>query len=113
MKRTLTFAVTAATLMMLATAWAQDAQSGMQNASGSRRQRMAQFQQKLEQRFEQADTNHDGKLTLAEAQAGMPRLAENFDRIDTAHRGYVTLDEIDQYLMQQARQRRAQQQNGG
>jgi|GEM_PF-511585 hypothetical protein len=116
MKRTLTFAVTAitaVTLMMLATACAQDAQGGMQGASGNRRQRIAQFQQMLEQRFEQADSNHDGKLTLAEAKAGMPRVAEHFDQIDTARRGYVTLRELDRYLLQQARQRRAQQQNGG
>ncbi|WP_322012025.1 EF-hand domain-containing protein [Paraburkholderia sp. J12] len=56
--------------------------------------------QKLQARFEAADTNHDGKLTLAEAQAGMPRVAKNFDQIDTTHKGYVTLNDIEQYLAQ-------------
>ncbi|ALK32926.1 EF-hand domain-containing protein [Burkholderia plantarii] len=55
------------------------------------------MQQKLEQRFAAADADHDGKLTLAEAQAGMPRLAAHFDEIDTAHQGYVTLDQIEQF----------------
>lgn len=51
---------------------------------------------RLTQKFDQADTNHDGKLTLAEAKAGMPRLAAHFDEIDTQHRGYITLDQIKQ-----------------
>lgn len=53
--------------------------------------------QQLQSRFEAADTNHDGKLTRAEAQAGMPRVARNFDQIDAGHKGYVTLDDIAQY----------------
>jgi hypothetical protein len=50
--------------------------------------------QMIEKRFAAADKNHDGKLTLTEAQAGMPKVAANFDKIDTEHRGYVTLDQI-------------------
>ncbi|MFP6556748.1 EF-hand domain-containing protein [Paraburkholderia sp. B3] len=56
--------------------------------------------QKLQARFDAADTNHDGKLTLAEAQAGMPRVAKNFDQIDADHKGYVTLDDIERYAAQ-------------
>lgn len=48
----------------------------------------------IDARFAAADKNHDGKLTLAEAQAGMPKVAANFDMIDTEKRGYVTLDQI-------------------
>lgn len=58
------------------------------------------MQQKLEARFAAADVNHDGKLTKAEAQAGMPRLAEHFDEIDSMHKGYVTLAQIEQYVAQ-------------
>lgn len=54
----------------------------------------AAWQGRLAQRFAQADTNHDGHLTLAEAQSGMPRVAQYFDRIDTAHAGYVTLEQL-------------------
>ena len=45
-------------------------------------------------KFNAADKNHDGKLTLAEAQAGMPRVAAHFSYIDSQGRGYVTLDQI-------------------
>ena len=48
----------------------------------------------IESRFAAADKNGDGKLTLEEAKAGMPRVAKNFDRIDKDKKGYVTLDEI-------------------
>ncbi|WP_246793080.1 EF-hand domain-containing protein [Burkholderia perseverans] len=50
--------------------------------------------EKLQARFTAADTDHDGKLTPAEAQAGMPRVAKNFDAIDADHKGYVTVDDI-------------------
>jgi hypothetical protein len=46
------------------------------------------------ERFKAADKNQDGKLTLAEAQAGMPRVAEHFSYIDSQGRGYVTLKQI-------------------
>ena len=49
---------------------------------------------RLAARFAAADKNHDGKLTLEEAQAGMPRVARGFALIDTGKKGYVTLAEI-------------------
>lgn len=48
----------------------------------------------IDERFAAADKNKDGKLTLDEARAGMPRVADNFDKIDSQKRGYVTLDQI-------------------
>ncbi len=45
-------------------------------------------------RFKAADKNHDGKLTLEEAKAGMPRIAAAFSKIDVDNRGYLTLDQI-------------------
>jgi Ca2+-binding EF-hand superfamily protein len=47
-----------------------------------------------EERFAAADKNADGKLTLEEAKAGMPRIASSFDKIDVDKKGYVTLDQI-------------------
>ena len=49
---------------------------------------------KIEAKFAEADTNHDGQLTLAEAKAGMPRLASRFDKIDVDQNGYLTVVEI-------------------
>ena len=51
--------------------------------------------EQIAERFAEADTNHDGQLTLAEAEAGMPRVAANFNRIDADHSGTVTLAEIE------------------
>jgi hypothetical protein len=48
----------------------------------------------IAERFAAADKNHDGKLTLAEAQAGMPRVAEAFEKIDVDNKGYLTLAQI-------------------
>ena len=48
----------------------------------------------IEAKFKAADKDSDGKLTLDEAKAGMPRIARGFDKIDAGKKGYVTLDEI-------------------
>lgn len=50
--------------------------------------------EQIAERFAAADTNHDGQLTLAEAEAGMPRVAANFNKIDADQSGMVTLAEI-------------------
>lgn len=56
--------------------------------------REARIEKALTQRFERADANHDGKLTLAEAQVGMPRVAKHFDQLDGNHQGYLTLAQL-------------------
>ncbi len=48
----------------------------------------------IDEKFAAADVNHDGKLTLEEAKAGMPRVAKNFDKIDADKKGYITADQI-------------------
>jgi hypothetical protein len=50
---------------------------------------------KLEDRFREANTTHDGRLTLGQAQAAhWKRVVENFQAIDREHKGYVTVDDI-------------------
>jgi Ca2+-binding EF-hand superfamily protein len=51
--------------------------------------------EEIAQHFAAADTNHDGRLTLAEAEAGMPRVAANFSKIDADKSGTVTVAEIE------------------
>jgi Ca2+-binding EF-hand superfamily protein len=60
--------------------------------------RAQQAMSMLNQRFDAADANHDGKLTHDEANAGMPRVAEHFDEIDADHKGYITKDQIVAYM---------------
>lgn len=60
------------------------------NARPARHQRM-----KLQERFDAANTTHDGKLTLDQAKASnMTRIVTNFDKMDATHKGYVTTDDI-------------------
>jgi hypothetical protein len=72
-------------------------------ASGD--QRLAKRAAQLQARFEQADGDHDGKLTRAEAKAGMPRIYEHFDEIDTSHNGVLTLEDIKAYAVAKMSQR--------
>lgn len=55
----------------------------------------------IDERFKAADKNHDGRLTLDEAKAGMPRVAKGFDRIDVDKKGYVTVDQIKAFAAKQ------------
>jgi len=48
----------------------------------------------IAERFAKCDTNHDGKLTLAEAKGCMPRIYDHFSYIDSANKGYVTVAQI-------------------
>ncbi|MEX3931313.1 EF-hand domain-containing protein [Paraburkholderia phymatum] len=79
---------------------AQTAQAAPQPMAAS--PRMERMMQELQQRFAVANTTHDGKLTLAQAQTGMPRVAQYFNEIDTQKQGYVTLGQIEQFMAQRA-----------
>jgi hypothetical protein len=72
-------------------------QMGSQNP-----QSMERMAQQLQARFANANTTHDGKLTRAQAAAGMPRVAQHFDEIDTQKLGYVTLPQIAAFMQQRA-----------
>jgi hypothetical protein len=50
---------------------------------------------KMQAKFEAANTTHDGRLTLQQAEAaGLKPVVEHFSAIDTANRGYVTFNEL-------------------
>ena len=60
------------------------------------------------QRFQAANTTHDGQLTLAQAQDGhMPMIVKHFAEIDRGNKGYVTLQDIRDWRRAQAAQRHA------
>jgi hypothetical protein len=69
--------------------------------------------QRMAERFNAADSNHDGKLSLDEAKAGMPMVARRFDEIDTGHTGAVTLDQLNAYAQAHMGQRQHGGGNGG
>jgi hypothetical protein len=47
-----------------------------------------------EERFNAANTTHDGHLTLDQAKTGYKSVARSFNQIDGDHHGYVTMDDI-------------------
>jgi Ca2+-binding EF-hand superfamily protein len=47
-----------------------------------------------EDRLGAADTNHDGAIDRAEAEAGLPRVARFFDRLDGDGDGRLTIEEV-------------------
>lgn len=63
-----------------------------------------------EQRFEEANTSHDGHLTEAQAhEAHMRGVATHFAEIDSHHRGYITFEEIRSWRAE----RRAEREKAG
>jgi hypothetical protein len=62
--------------------------------SAAREERQA----RAEARYQAADTNGDGGIDLAEAQAGMPRAAEKFGDIDADGNGQLTREEMRTYM---------------
>ncbi len=55
----------------------------------------------MAQHFEQANTTHDGHLTLDQAKAGYKAIARHFAAIDQDKKGYVTEDDIHAYYKAQ------------
>jgi len=54
--------------------------------------------EKFEQRFDAANTTHDGKLTLDQAKAGkLHGVVKQFAAIDTGNKGYVTKADVEAY----------------
>ena len=82
------------------------------SASGATRPARARHQRlTAQQRFDEANTSHDGKLTLEQARAAnMTRVADNFDAIDAKKNGYVTFEDIRAYNKAQRAARRASKQ---
>jgi hypothetical protein len=64
----------------------------------------------MAERFANANTTHDGHLTLAQAKAGYPTVARHFTEIDAAKNGYVTEDNIRAWEKAERDRRHAAQQ---
>jgi hypothetical protein len=47
-----------------------------------------------QEHFADANTTHDGHLTLDQAAASYKSIAKSFQQIDVNHHGYVTMDDI-------------------
>ena len=83
-----TMVLLVAAVAFSATAYAQAAQP-------------AHTHQTMADRFEQANTTHDGHLTLEQAKTGYKSVAQHFSAIDRDKKGYVTEDDIRAYFKAQ------------
>lgn len=52
------------------------------------------MRQKIQERLQRADTDHDNSISRSEAEENMPGLARHFDEIDANHDGIITIDEM-------------------
>jgi Ca2+-binding EF-hand superfamily protein len=67
----------------------------VRKARETRRDKMhAEMKQKMDQRFNEADANGDGSLSLDEVQAKMPRVADRFATLDGDQNGLLSRDEL-------------------
>lgn len=56
----------------------------------------------LDERFAEANTTHDGHLTLDQAKSGrLKAVARHFDAIDKDHKGFVTEADVHAYYKEQ------------
>jgi hypothetical protein len=55
-----------------------------------------------QQRFAEANTTHDGHLTLQQAEAGYRGIVRHFNEIDADKKGYVTVADIANWHKQHA-----------
>ena len=89
------------------------------DAVGGRPQRGALQQHRagagrFQQRFQQANTSGDGRLTQSQARSGnMPMVAKRFNEIDVDHKGYITMDDVRAFRRRMTAQNKAAQSGGG
>ena len=64
------------------------------------------------EKFDAANTTHDGKLTRDQARAaGLHGIAHHFAQIDTDNKGYVTLQDIKTFRQARRAEKASQQQS--
>lgn len=62
--------------------------------------------ERVDARFQAADSNHDGRLSREEAENGMPAVAKHFDQI-AGDKGFITLDDLHTALAELAKKRQS------
>lgn len=82
------------------------ATAGVALAEPARGERL---QAELQQRFASADRDGDGRLSAAEAKAGMPFVSRHFAAIDAEGQGSVSLEQIKSFAQAQMARRKGAQ----
>jgi len=72
----------------------------------SHRERMrVEMRAKADERWKAADTDGDGALSRAEAEASMPGIAQRFETFDADRDGKIARDEMHNFRMKKKKQR--------
>jgi hypothetical protein len=77
----------------------KDGQLDATEMNAHRERMRSEMRARADERWKTADTDGDGKLSLAEAQASMPRMAEGFNTFDADRDGFVSRDEMHNFRM--------------
>ena len=81
----------------------KDGQLDATEMNAHRDRMRSEMRARADERWKAADTDGDGKLSLAEAQASMPQMAERFQKFDANKDGYVSRDEMHNIRMKKKR----------
>ena len=81
----------------------KDGQLDAADLQTHREKMRVEMRAEAEERWKAADTDGDGRLSLAEAQASMPQMAERFQKFDANKDGYVSRDEMHNFRMKKKR----------
>jgi Ca2+-binding EF-hand superfamily protein len=84
----------------------KDGQLDAAELNAHREKMRSEMRANAEARWKAADTDGNGSLSRAEADASMPRLAEDFDKLDANRDGAVSRDEMHGFRMQGAKHMR-------
>ena len=68
------------------------------NDSTTQPQRVEKTGAKMREKFDAADTDHDGLISRDEAAKGLPHIAKHFDAIDANHDGKLSMQELTQFV---------------
>ena len=82
----------------------KDGQLDATEMNAHRDRMRSEMRARADERWKTADTDGDGKLSLAEAQASMPRMAEGFNTFDADRDGFVSRDEMHNFRMRKKHQ---------
>ena len=83
----------------------KDGQLDAAEMNAHRDRMKVEMRAKAEERWKAADTDADGAISRAEAEASMPQMAQRFETFDANSDGKVSRDEMHNFRMKKKKQR--------
>jgi len=83
----------------------KDGQLDAAEMNAHRERMRGEMRAQADERWKAADTDGDGAISRAEAQASMPRMAERFESLDANDDGKVSREEMHDFRMKNGKKR--------